>query len=147
MSVQTLPPGAGRRFGSGITIKVDTGQSPDFVVMESELPPRWAGPPPHVHRAYDEAFYVLDGPVTFAVDGASRDWPAASFVFVPRGAPHGFANPGSRTAKVLIVATPGALQLVEGIYELMDEHGSFDIEQMLALYARHDSEILAPSTP
>src|SRR4051812_25433628 len=122
MSVHTLPPGAGRRFGPGITVKVDTGQSPDFIVMESELPPRWAGPPPHLHQAYDEAFYVLDGSVTFAVDGATGDRPAGSFVLVARGAAHGFANPGPGTAKVLIVATPGALQLVEGIYELMDQH-------------------------
>ena len=107
MSVHTLPPDSGRRFGSGITVKVDSGQSPDFVAFESELPPGWAGTPSHVHQAYDEAFYVLDGAVTFAVDGVSREWSARSFVFVPRGAAHGFTNPGASSAKVLIVTSPG----------------------------------------
>lgn len=147
MSVQTLPPDSGRRFGPGITVKVDSGQSRDFIAFESELPPGWAGVPPHVHEAYDEAFYVLDGSVTFAVDGTAREWLAGSFVFVPRGAAHGFANPGASTAKVLIVATPGALQLVEEIYQLMDEHESFDIDQMMALYARHHSQILTSTAP
>jgi uncharacterized cupin superfamily protein len=147
MSVQTLPPDSGRRFGAGITVKVDSGQSRDFIAFESQLPPGWAGVPPHVHQAYDEAFYVLDGSVTFAVNGTAREWSAGSFVFVPRGAAHGFANPGASPAKVLIVATPGALQLVEEIYQLMDEHESFDIDQMMALYARHHSQILTSTAP
>jgi glyoxylate utilization-related uncharacterized protein len=97
-----------------------------------------------VHGVYDEAFYVVDGEVRFAVGGEVRDLPRGSVVHVPRGVAHGFANPGPEAATVLITATPGALQLVEGIYELMGEDGSFDPEAMLALYARHHSEILAP---
>jgi mannose-6-phosphate isomerase-like protein (cupin superfamily) len=144
MTASTLPPGAGRRFGPGITVKVDIGQSPDFMVMESRLPARWDGPPPHVHGTYDEAFYVIEGEVRFAVNGEARDWPAGSFVHVPRGTAHGFSNPGPEQAAVLITATPGALRLVEEIYALMGDDGAFDPEAMLALYGRHDSEILAP---
>ena len=145
MSASTLPPGAGRRIGPGIGIKVDIGQSPDFMVMESRLPPRWDGPPPHVHGVYDEAFYVLEGEVRFTLDGTTQDCPRGSFVHVPRGVGHGFANPGPEPAAVLITATPGALQLVEGIYELLgDDEVPSDMDAMLALYARHHSEILLP---
>lgn len=146
MTALVLPPGAGRRFAR-ITVKVDTGQSPDFIAIESVLPPRWDGSPPHVHRAYDEAFYVLAGPVRFILGGATHDGEAGAYVFVPRGAPHGFANPGTEPARVLITATPGALGLVEGIYDLLDDDGSFDPEPMRALYAQHHSDILAPDRP
>ena len=50
----------------------------------------------------------------------------------------------SEFRKRLITATPGALGLVEEIYKLLDEDGTFDPERMLALYAQHDSDILAP---
>src|SRR6187200_735270 len=66
-------PGAGRLFGPGIAIKVDVGQGRDFAAFEVPLPPVWEGPPPHLHREYDEAFYVVDGTVTFWIDGATRD--------------------------------------------------------------------------
>lgn len=144
MAASTLSPGAGRRFGPGITAKVDIGQSSDFVVMESQLPPRWDGPPPHVHGVYDEAFYVIAGQVRFAVNDEALDWPAGSFVHVPRGVEHGFSNPGPEPASVLITATPGALRMVEEIYELMGDDGAFDPAAMLALYTRHHSDILAP---
>ena len=51
MSAHILPPGAGRSFGPGIRTKIEYGQSDDFAAFESELPPKWEGPPPHVHHA------------------------------------------------------------------------------------------------
>ena len=59
MSAHILPPGGGRSFGPGIRVKIEYGQSDDFAAFESELPPKWEGPPPHVHHSCDEAFYVL----------------------------------------------------------------------------------------
>jgi hypothetical protein len=96
MSVHILPPRGGRSFGPGIRAKIEYGQSGDFAAFESELPPTWDGPPPHVHRSYDEAFYVVDWAVAFLCDGTVRDCPGGSFVFVPRGVVHGFSNPAAR---------------------------------------------------
>jgi mannose-6-phosphate isomerase-like protein (cupin superfamily) len=145
MSATALPPGGGRTFGPGIHAKVEFGESDDFAVFESVLPPDWAGPPPHLHRAYDEAFYVIDGSVAFTLDGRTTDCPAGSFVFVPRGAAHGFANPVPAPAKILVIASPGAIRLVESIYQLMEQGGPPDLNAMAALYADHQSEILAPA--
>src|SRR4051812_28345555 len=150
MTPRTLAPGQGRRFGTGITVKVDSGQSPDFVAFESELPPEWAGPPPHRHQTFDEAFYVIDGPVAFTVGDSTDDHSAGSFVFIPRGVTHAFTNPHAHPAKLLIIATPGALDLVEGVYELLGGPDSLgvhhpDMHKMAALYARHHSEIV-PTT-
>ena len=42
-----------------------TDQSHDIVgIVELNVPPGWAGPPLH-HHDFDEAFYVLDGELTF----------------------------------------------------------------------------------
>ena len=142
MSAHVLPHGGGRTFGPGINVKVEYGQSPDFAAFESELPPAWDGPPPHLHRVYDEAFYVIAGSVAFSLDGDTRDCPAGSFVFVPRGAAHGFDNPAGEPARILVITSPGAIQLVEAIYDVMSHEGPPDLEAMAALYASHQSEIL-----
>jgi uncharacterized cupin superfamily protein len=69
ISGYVVPPGNGRSFGPGISVKVEPGASPDFAVFESVVPPLWPGPGPHRHRAYDEAVYVLDGTIVFTLDG------------------------------------------------------------------------------
>jgi quercetin dioxygenase-like cupin family protein len=145
MTLLTLRPGDGRPFGPGLTAKLEYGLSPDFAAFQGELPPGSDGPPPHVHRIYDEAFYVLGGSVLFTSDGTSQECPAGSFVFVPRGTAHSFANPSATAASLLVVTTPRAIQLVERAYELMDDEGRpVDVGALQALFASHDSEILGP---
>ncbi|QJY46392.1 cupin domain-containing protein [Pseudonocardia broussonetiae] len=144
MSAIALPPGGGRGFGPAHA-KVEFGESEDFAVFESVLPPDWAGPPPHLHRAYDEAFYVVDGSVAFTLDGGTATCPAGSFVFVPRGAAHGFANPAPAPATILVIASPGAIRLVESIYQVAEQADPPDPDAMAALYAEHRSEILPPA--
>ena len=145
MTLLTLRPGVGRTFGPGLTAKLEFGQSPDFAVFEGELPPGSDGPPPHVHRIYDEAFYVLAGSVLFTSDGISEECPAGSFVFVARGSAHSFANPATATARVLVVTTPRAIQLVESGEELLAHDGPPDLAALQALFASHDTELLGPA--
>ncbi len=142
MSARVLANGAGRSFGPGITVKVEYGQSDAFAAFESELPPAWNGPPPHVHRSYDEAFYVIDGTVAFSLNGDMRDCPAGSFVFIPRAVPHGFDNLSDARAKILVITSPGAIRLVEDLYDLFGRDGPPDYEAMATVYARHESEII-----
>ena len=74
MAGYVVPPGGGRSFGPGISVKVEPGASPSFAIFESILPPFWPGPGLHLHRAYDEAVYVLEGTVTFTLDGVEHTW-------------------------------------------------------------------------
>lgn len=101
MAGYVVPPGGGRSFGPGISVKVEHGASPSFAVMESVIPPFWPGTGLHLHRAYDEAVYVLDGTVTFTLDGVEHVCPAGSLVFMPRGVSHGFSNPSAEPARIL----------------------------------------------
>jgi quercetin dioxygenase-like cupin family protein len=153
MSGYVVPPGGGRSFGPGISVKVEHGASPDFAVFESVVPPMWPGPGPHLHRSYDEAVYILDGTVVFTLDGAEHICPAGSFVFIPRGCSHGFANRSAEPARILPVTTPGAIRLVEELFQLERagqpgaqadlDHAAVDPATVAALYARYDSELVA----
>ena len=79
--------------------------------------------------------------------------PAGSFVFIPRGCSHGFANPSADPARILPVATPGAIRLVEELFGLERagqsgvqaglDHAAVDPAAAAALYARYDSELVA----
>lgn len=67
-----------RPTGQGRTIAVvgdvyrflATGEETDgkYALFEAILPPG-GGPPPHVHSREEEGFYILEGEITFTIDG------------------------------------------------------------------------------
>ena len=79
---------------------------------EFAAPPSTAGPPLHLHRSWDEAFYVLEGEMTFLIDGSTHTAPAGSFVFIPRGTLHTFWNVSATPAKQLTFFTPAGMEKV-----------------------------------
>jgi quercetin dioxygenase-like cupin family protein len=108
-------PGEGRTIPLGdagvVTLKAggrDTGTT--IAAYEFVLPPTTAGPPLHLHRGWDEVFYVLAGEMTFLIDGRQRRSPAGTFVFVPHGVQHTFWNAGDLPAKQLVVFTPAGIE-------------------------------------
>lgn len=66
-------------------------------------------PPLHVHHREDEAWYVLDGRMTFYVADQVLEAPTGSFVFAPRGLPHTFTVDIEPT-RVLVLASPGGFE-------------------------------------
>jgi quercetin dioxygenase-like cupin family protein len=74
----------------------------------SRYGPGERGPDPHVHREHTDAFYVLDGELTFQL-GSERQRtavPAGGFVAVPPNLVHAFANEGAVDARFLNVHAP-----------------------------------------
>ena len=63
-------------------------------------------PPQHRHARHDEGFYVVSGTARFTVGDTTYDAPAGTFVMIPPGAPHTFANPGGEPAVLLNTFTP-----------------------------------------
>lgn len=74
-----------------------------------ELLPRHFSPPLHVHRDDDEAWYVLDGAITFQVDGTEHRVEAGDFLWAPRALPHSF-RVESPTARMLGLALPARIE-------------------------------------
>src|SRR5438309_2035764 len=75
-------------------------------VAEAILAPHTDGPLQHRHAQHDEGFYVVSGTARFTVGETSYDAPAGTFVMIPPGAPHTFANPGGGPAVLLNTFTP-----------------------------------------
>lgn len=142
MSGVVIPPGGGRAFMPEGKVKLEVGQSPDFAAFESALPARSEGPPPHIHRIYDEAFYVLEGEVVYFLDDELHTCSAGSFVFVPRGVAHGFSNPAEQRARMLVIMTPEAIQGVEESAVLMARPGPPDLGKLAEIFQRHQTEIV-----
>jgi gentisate 1,2-dioxygenase len=105
--------------------------------------PNLPGPPLHRHRTIEEAFYILDGEVEFTVEGRRERLGAGGLAYVPAGIAHTFAIVGDAPARWLGVITPGAgLALLEGLGQLL-RSGPPDPERLAALFAAHDTEIVA----
>jgi mannose-6-phosphate isomerase-like protein (cupin superfamily) len=78
-------------------------------LIDVTVPPRWAGPPLH-HHAFHEHFRVLEGELTFELDGErSTAGPGAS-VFAPGGSIHTLANFTDAPARYLLLVAPGGFE-------------------------------------
>ena len=75
------------------------------------MEPHGEGPDVHTHRDEDDAFYVLQGELTFIVDGAEVVARAGTFVLVPPGVAHTFTNRGDIEARFLNVHAPAGFDL------------------------------------
>ena len=78
-------------------------------IVESVMPPGVAGPPLHEHD-FDEAFYVLEGELTFYLGGDLVTVRAGEMAFAPGGEPHTFTNRGPAAARYLLVCTPAGFE-------------------------------------
>lgn len=90
-----------------------------YSLLHLTAPPQFETPY-HLHHAEDEAFYVLEGELTVVHDGAKILAGPGSYIFLERGAPHGFRNCSNKTARLLIHAIPGG---TVGFVEMMLEMG------------------------
>jgi quercetin dioxygenase-like cupin family protein len=84
----------------------DTGGA--LGLVETDLY-RGFGPPLHVHRREDEAFYVIEGEVRFRLAEEEFVGGPGTWVWGPRGVPHTF-KVESEAARALILVTPGGFE-------------------------------------
>jgi mannose-6-phosphate isomerase-like protein (cupin superfamily) len=122
MSVVFVPPGGGRVYeqrGFRGAIKVDDAES-DGRQCFSEwfVDAGQDGPPPHLHREHQEAFFVVSGSLTFTVGEETYDAPAGSFLFIPPGVVHSFSNRTAAPASCVNAYVPGG---IEGFFIEMGE--------------------------
>ena len=72
-------------------------------------PKRGLEPPPHTHTKEDEAYYVIDGEVTFRVGDESFEARPGSYVFLPRGIQHEW-HIHTPEARVLMIFMPSGME-------------------------------------
>ena len=120
-----------------------------YALMENHVAPGHE-PPRHVHHREDEAWYVLEGEATFQVGDRSLPAPAGSFVFAPKGIPHGFTVRGPAPARLLVVVSPA------GFEQFSEEMGrpaeartvpppaAPDLGKLAALTEKYGLEVVGP---
>jgi mannose-6-phosphate isomerase-like protein (cupin superfamily) len=100
-----VEPGAGHRFGN-VEFLCLSADTPRFNLSIVTIEPGRDGPPSHVHEDEDDAFFILEGELTFLVRGQELRAPPGTFVLVPPGAEHTFANRGSTPVRMLNLHAP-----------------------------------------
>jgi quercetin dioxygenase-like cupin family protein len=68
------------------------------------------GRPPLHHHDFDEAFYVLEGELTFQLGDEVFTRGAGELAFAPRGVAHTYANLSGAPARALLVITPAGFE-------------------------------------
>ena len=78
-------------------------------LMDNRVGAEVGGPPLH-HHDFDEAFYVLDGELTFQLGDERIVRRRGELAFARRGVHHTFANLSGAEARQLIVCTPAGFE-------------------------------------
>lgn len=135
-------PGGGRRAiagGNQVTFKVGPEDgAQDLSMFESRVGPG-GGVFPHLHREYEEAFFVLEGQLEFLVGASWLAGPMGTAVHIPRGVVHAFRNRSLEAARLLVVHTPAsAIRMIEELSGLPSDAPPSAVVAILAL---HNSEV------
>jgi mannose-6-phosphate isomerase-like protein (cupin superfamily) len=130
----TAPPLAGLVIGT---------VADSFVIAEWQDPGGPPGPPRliaplHLHHHDDEAWYVLEGALRIQKGDQVVEAHAGSAVFVPRGTPHTYWNPGSERARYLLIMTANTYAMIQAIHA-SSERTPVTLRE---LFAKYDSELL-----
>jgi mannose-6-phosphate isomerase-like protein (cupin superfamily) len=127
--------------GSVMAFKAIAAQTDgDFSLMERTLPPHGRRPLAHRHVNCSEAFWVLDGTITFVLDGVEEHGGPGDFLLVPRGAAHTFGNDADEPARLLVMHAPAADAYFVELEALWSGAAPPTPEQERALMARHGME-------
>lgn len=99
--------------------------------------------PLHRHVEAEEAFYVLDGELEAWVEGSTTTATPGDFLLVPRGAAHGLRRLSAEPVRLLTLCSPPGFERVfEAVVDAGEEEVLADPDRLVALAARHGTEVL-----
>ena len=124
---------------------VDGSQRDGLGLFEMRVPAGAHVPPPHSHSNNEECVYVLEGVLRYSVDDETRDLKPGEWMSTPRGSVHHFSNPGSETARTLVMLTPDiGEQFFRDVGAVAAAAGPPDRAKLLEVMARYG---LVPAAP
>jgi mannose-6-phosphate isomerase-like protein (cupin superfamily) len=103
-------PGEGHRVGN-VEFLARSKDTPRFNLAVIEIQPHRGGPPIHAHADEDDSFYILEGALTFTVEGDDVVAGPGTFVLVPPGLQHTFRNDGDAVVRMVNVHAPAGFDL------------------------------------
>ncbi|MFG1609149.1 cupin domain-containing protein [Actinoplanes sp. NPDC049265] len=144
--VSIVSPGEGELITNGPSqIRVlESGDNTEhrLGLCEITLAPNLPGPIQHRHAQHDEGFYILAGRVRFTVGHDDYDASPGTWVLVPPGAPHTFANIGDVPAVILSTFTPDLyVQYFRDLKKMVESGQPVNAETMTPLWQKYATEI------
>ncbi|HEU5328635.1 MAG: cupin domain-containing protein [Thermomicrobiales bacterium] len=119
-----------------------------FALLELVQPRETPGPPLHVHHECDETYYVLEGTLTVRLGQRTIDAPPGSFVLIPRGIAHTFANRAAQPVRFLGTISPasyfGYIEEINALRAATPAGGRIDMAQATAIGNRYATQFLGP---
>ena len=134
-------------FGAGDEYRyLATGDHTDggYFLVEAIVPPG-GGPPFHIQTREEEAFYILEGQLSFYGDAGEIVAGPGTYLNIPKGAKHRFRNNSDETAKMLFFFTPAGIEgLFDEFGEIADPAGDFSavIRSLNVLGEKHGVQYL-----
>jgi len=115
MDAIVVRPGEGARVGN-VEFLARTADTPRFTCGIIDFGPG-RSLEAHAHPDEDDAFYILEGELTFVVGGEDVVAPAGTFVLVPPGVEHGFRNDGVVPVRILNIHAPAGFDRRIGLQD------------------------------
>jgi quercetin dioxygenase-like cupin family protein len=97
-------------FGEAVVILLDGKQTGERFTAFLHISPPGAGPGPHYHEREDEWFYIVEGRVSFLLNGTWTDLFPGDCVYAPRGSVHAFKNNTDQPICMFINAAPAGFE-------------------------------------
>ena len=137
-------PGEGETIAVGparttLVVEASDGDG-TFSLADTDLPPRFQGPPLHRHEAFVDVLYVLAGTPTVTLDDEPREARPGSFALVAPGTAHTFSNAGDEPARALNLMAPGGFE--QSLKEVAHATGdaSPDPQLLASIASKYDFE-------
>jgi mannose-6-phosphate isomerase-like protein (cupin superfamily) len=119
-----------------------------FAFMDQRVPGNYAAPV-HVHHCEDEAWYVLEGEVTFFCGDEIFSAGPGAWVFLPKDVPHSF-RVGAAGGRLLTLSAPAEFaNFVKAAGEpapqlVMPPAEPGDMKQLAKIAAKYGIELIGP---
>jgi len=108
-----IQPGMGRElraFGDVLSVVLGGERTDQTLTVMFDTTPPGGGPPPHFHSREDELFLVVEGRISFFVEGNWTEVAPGGAVYLPRGTTHCYRNIGMTPTRQWILTTPSGFE-------------------------------------
>ena len=135
-----------------VTIKATGKETGGRYTLVEVLEPEGEEAPLHVHHREDEAFWIVEGELTFRVGDETIKASPGSFLFGPRDVPHGYTVDSGPARMLFLLSPAGFEEFIYATSEPAKEHtlppapegppGEAEWEQLVAVARQYGMELL-----